>query len=351
MSMNPGWNVEADPPFGQGVGGGPGQACRASSRRSKRSARRHLICVSNGAGDSGDHPRYSRERRKGQMPTDDASEVSEVRLVAAYQALSAKWIASRALLWQFPALTLTAQAFLIGAATQLKDASFPVRILMAVSIAVVGIASIAIQFRVGREAHLDLVMLDRYESVLLANRPDLLSHHSTTMFEREALVTGELLGRASEQLFVDISVARTMARHKAPRECHLGDHAGVRDGSRGAHQHCGLVQRSPIGVPLVARRSPPYTFFRFPYCHPILRSCRQVRAHDATKVLSRSPDATKTSISYLPTADSSSPRRRTPSIRSRRRARPSLGSASESNLATDSPATRISSRSRPRHVS
>jgi hypothetical protein len=123
------------------------------------------------------------------MPTDDASEISEVRLVAAYQALAAKWNASRALLWQFPALTLTAQAFLIGAATQLKDVSPSVGILMAVAIAVVGVASIAIQYRVGRESHLDLVMLDRYESLLLAGRPDLLSHHSATMADRDARLT------------------------------------------------------------------------------------------------------------------------------------------------------------------
>jgi len=127
----------------------------------------------------------AREEASGSTPTN----VPELRpalildpgIVLTYQALIAKWVASRALLWQFPALTLTAQAFLISAALQFQNGSLLDRILLSVVVVSIGAASILIQLKAGHEQHLDLVMIDLLEKEVLTTRPDLRLRHSDTL--------------------------------------------------------------------------------------------------------------------------------------------------------------------------
>jgi hypothetical protein len=104
-------------------------------------------------------------------------DLPDSHLLAVYQGLMAKWVASRALLWQFPALTVAAQAFLIGAVTQFKDGPVLITVLLTAGIVAIAVASLLIQYKAAVEQHLDLVMLDKLEGLVLHARPDLRLHH------------------------------------------------------------------------------------------------------------------------------------------------------------------------------
>jgi hypothetical protein len=123
---------------------------------------------------------------------DDATEGTtfiDPAIIVTYQALVSKWVASRALLWQFPALSLTAQAFLIGASIALPAESLASRILLATAVLAIGLASLLIQYRSGQGQHLDLVLIDRMEQEILAGKPELQLRHSYPVRKRiDALI-------------------------------------------------------------------------------------------------------------------------------------------------------------------
>jgi len=90
----------------------------------------------------------------GQMVESAPGVVEEPTLLVAYQVLANRWMATRALLWQIPAPSLAAQAFLIGTAGQLAG-RWMIAVLLAISVVVIGLASIFVQYRTGQTAALD----------------------------------------------------------------------------------------------------------------------------------------------------------------------------------------------------
>lgn len=105
--------------------------------------------------------------------------------VAVYEALVNKWISTRSLAYQFPALTLTAQAFLIAASTQPTPRPILVDIFLSGAVVLIGVVSGFIQIRTGQESHLDLTMLDHLEALLLSQQSGLRLWHSEPLEVRE----------------------------------------------------------------------------------------------------------------------------------------------------------------------
>jgi hypothetical protein len=107
-------------------------------------------------------------------------------ILAAYQVLAARAQANRSTTWQVPTLTLAAQAFLIGVAAQLQ-AIPSVRIVLAITILLIGGVSLFLQFKIGLYTTLDTYLLDRFEERLLAGENARYRlHHSRTTSYRAA---------------------------------------------------------------------------------------------------------------------------------------------------------------------
>jgi hypothetical protein len=114
-----------------------------------------------------------------------SSVLTDPGTVAVYEALANKWISTRSLAYQFPALTLAAQAFLIAAATQPTPRPIFVDIFLSGAILLIGVVSGLMQIRTGQESHLDLTMLDHLEALLLSERRGLRLWHSLPLEARE----------------------------------------------------------------------------------------------------------------------------------------------------------------------
>lgn len=110
---------------------------------------------------------------------------ASAELLAAYQVLAARAQANRSTTWQIPALTLAAQAFLIGVAAQLQ-AITSVRIVLAITILLIGAVSLFLQFKIGLYTVLDTYLLDRFEDRLLTGENARYRlHHSQNASYRE----------------------------------------------------------------------------------------------------------------------------------------------------------------------
>jgi hypothetical protein len=106
-------------------------------------------------------------------------------LLAAYQILAARAQANRATSWQVPTLTLAAQAFLIGVGARL-DAIPSVRVVLAITILLIGGVSLFLQFKIYLYTILDNYLLDRFEERLLTGENARYRlHHSHSSAYRE----------------------------------------------------------------------------------------------------------------------------------------------------------------------
>jgi hypothetical protein len=93
--------------------------------------------------------------------------------------------------WQTLALGLTAQGFLVGAASQLPRDRLITAIMLALVILFIGVATIVTGARVELAALADRYMLDVYESRLLRDgNEDLRLFHAKPISERAAAMLG-----------------------------------------------------------------------------------------------------------------------------------------------------------------
>jgi len=128
--------------------------------------------------------------------------MSDSHLLAVYQVLAARASGNRTFMWQVPALTLTTQAVLIGLSAQIQ-AQASVRIILACTIAFIGAASLALQFKVGMYTLLDMRMLDKFEAAILGDKyKEYGLHHGKTLKDREREFESQL--RADESALYDI---------------------------------------------------------------------------------------------------------------------------------------------------
>ncbi len=143
-------------------------------------------------------------------PSDDQIRTATV-LGPAYQGLMARHGSNFSVQWQVFALGLTAQGFVVGAASQVTNRPITAIMLCAV-ILFIGAATIISGLRVVLFTDIDRRMLDRYEKTLLVEQYESLRLlHGATFREREeALPVAERSGMSGSvfQRFVISHIVR-----------------------------------------------------------------------------------------------------------------------------------------------
>lgn len=120
-------------------------------------------------------------------PAPSSPPAEEVRgdLRAAYSVLAARYQSASTLVWNMPALAMTAQSFLIAAALG-QGHTTSVRLGFTVAIAAVGIGTLLLMYKLDQSANADRRMLDHYEEILLPdNLAPLRLEHFATIDERD----------------------------------------------------------------------------------------------------------------------------------------------------------------------
>lgn len=134
--------------------------------------------------------------------TRGASEEELTRLGPLYQGLMSRYNSSIMIRWQTLALGLTAQGFVVGAASQLSPGRLTTAVMLAVVILFIGVATIATGRRFELVALADRHMLDVYETRLLRG-PDAdlrLQHASSTGRRPGVMLSGEALREYEKKL-------------------------------------------------------------------------------------------------------------------------------------------------------
>ena len=102
-----------------------------------------------------------------------------------YQALMARYASNTTVVWQIPSLGLTAQAFLIGAASQISG-RIATEFILAAAILGIGAVTILVSQRIELLCLVDRQMIDRFEAELLTGRNEHLRLlHGVDIWERE----------------------------------------------------------------------------------------------------------------------------------------------------------------------
>jgi hypothetical protein len=122
------------------------------------------------------------------IPSREEQQRNAAILGAAYQNLTARHNSHFATQWQVFALGLTAQGFVVGAASQLAGRPYTA-VLLCLVIVLIGVATIVSSLRIGLFTGLDRIALDEYERILLVGDFERLrQHHKARFREREARV-------------------------------------------------------------------------------------------------------------------------------------------------------------------
>ncbi|MGH3937924.1 MAG: hypothetical protein ACRDTG_04700 [Pseudonocardiaceae bacterium] len=156
------------------------------------------------------------------VPSPEEQARNSVILGPSYQNLMARYGSNRATQWQVFVLGLTAQGFMIGAASQVVDRVYAVASLCIV-IFFIGIATIGISLRFNIVIDQDRALLDEYERILLVEAFEPLRlRHSSLFWQREYLAPMTLRLRMSRSLGMRQSifgrfVMRQMARSVGSR--------------------------------------------------------------------------------------------------------------------------------------
>jgi hypothetical protein len=122
--------------------------------------------------------------------TTSPSNDEQIRIAAilgpAYQGLMTRHGSNFAVQWQVFALGLTAQGFIVGAASQITGRPLTA-VLLCIVILFIGAATMISGVRVGFFTDIDRQMLDRYERILLVNEFESMRNlHGGTFDQREA---------------------------------------------------------------------------------------------------------------------------------------------------------------------
>lgn len=127
-----------------------------------------------------------------------------------YQSLMARYGSNFTTQWQLMALGLTAQGFVVAAASGVSHRTYTA-VLLAIVIFFIGVATIISSLRAGLFADLDRLALDEYEKTLLVGefeRFRLL--HSSSFRQRESLAYSgpPPMGRSQLERFIMLRIVR-----------------------------------------------------------------------------------------------------------------------------------------------
>ena len=121
------------------------------------------------------------------VPSGDEQARNTAILGPSYQALMARYGSNFGTQWQVFALGLTAQGFVVGAASQVVDRPLTA-VLLSIVILLIGAATIISSIRIGLFTSLDRYTLDQYEQVLVGDFELLRLHHGSSYRQREGRV-------------------------------------------------------------------------------------------------------------------------------------------------------------------
>ena len=120
------------------------------------------------------------------VPSGDEQARNTAILGPSYQSLMARYGSNFATQWQVFALGLTAQGFVVGAASQVVDRVYTA-VLLCIVILFIGAATIISSLRIGLFTALDRYTLDEYEKVMLVGDFEPLRlQHAAPFRQREA---------------------------------------------------------------------------------------------------------------------------------------------------------------------
>jgi len=121
-------------------------------------------------------------------PSSEEQAQNAAILGPSYQNLTARYTSNFSTQWQVFALGLTAQGFVVGAASQVVDRIYTA-VLLSLVILFIGLATIVSSLRIGLFTGLDRYVLDEYERVLLVGEFERLRlQHKERYAHREARV-------------------------------------------------------------------------------------------------------------------------------------------------------------------
>jgi hypothetical protein len=144
------------------------------------------------------------------IPSDEDQVRNSTILGPSYQSLMARYGSNFTTQWQIVALGLTAQGFVVAAASGVSHRIYTA-ILLSIVILFTGAATIISSLRVGLFAAMDRLILDEYEKVFLVGdfeRFRLL--HSVSYKQRESLAHSgpPPMGRTRVQRFIMLRIVR-----------------------------------------------------------------------------------------------------------------------------------------------
>lgn len=130
------------------------------------------------------------------------ADASAASILATYQALMSRYNSLNTTRWQTLALGLTAQGFVIGAASQVQATRLVSAIMLALVILFIGLVTVVTGKRFELVSLADRHMLDTYESKLLhgANEELRLYHALSTGKRGEAMLRGQFLNDYTAEL-------------------------------------------------------------------------------------------------------------------------------------------------------
>jgi len=152
-----------------------------------------------------EYQRNDLETTEGKMgsPTElRKPDTSDASVIATYQALMSRYNSLNTTRWQTLALGLTAQGFVVGAASQVQAAHLTSAAMLALVILFIGLATVVTGKRFELIALADRHMLDTYESKLLqgANEELRLYHALSTGKRGKAMLRGRFLNDYEAEL-------------------------------------------------------------------------------------------------------------------------------------------------------
>jgi len=124
-------------------------------------------------------------------------------VLAAYQGLMARYNSLTTTRWQTLALGLTAQGFVVGAASQVQESRLISALMLAIVILFIGLATVVTGQRFELTALADRHQLDAYEQLMLCDGDERLRlHHAARTADRGRLM---LRGRLKDEYSAELT--------------------------------------------------------------------------------------------------------------------------------------------------